>query len=110
MMPLARGDDEPLFGGHRPANSTANISGIIGPGARRAEDRPLVAFAIGREDFERVAQFAQRAAEDLQVAARGLVLLQLVGRFFDRVDQIGYPILAGSPPRLLAGSALRIPA
>ena len=54
----------------RPKGDGLAIRLLVGPRARRAEDGHLAPRAIGRENLEGVAQLAQRAAEDLQVAAR----------------------------------------
>ena len=62
------------------------IGRLVGRRARRAEDRHLAEVPIGRENLERITQLAQRPAEDLQIAAAGVVLGQLVGRFADRAQ------------------------
>ena len=65
------GDDQPFLLGHRLAESHGLlIGGLVGPRAGRAEHGHLAPRAVGREDLEGVAQLAQRAAEDLQIAAR----------------------------------------
>ncbi len=77
------------------------------PGRRagRAEDRHLSPGAIRAEDLERVPQLAERAAENLQVAACGLIACQLVGRLPKLLDQIG---VAGRRDRLCAAVGLRV--
>ena len=91
MMPLAAPvtTSQPCFG-HLAAEGHGLLIGrLVGPRAGRAKHRHFAARAIGREDLEGVAQFAQRAAEDFQIAARRLIGGQLVGRFLDLLDQVG---------------------
>ena len=86
------GDDHPVMLGHLPAElDRLLVGGLMGRGPGRAEDGHLAVGAVGGEDFEGIAQFAERAAEELDVAAAGAVLGQLVGRELDFVDQFGDP-------------------
>ena len=82
MMPAARaGDHHPLMLGHPPAEFDRRlIRGLMGQGACRAENGYLAAGTVRSEDFEGIAQLAKRAAQELDVAAAGPVLRQLIGR------------------------------
>ena len=90
------GHDEPARLGDAAAELDGLlISRIVGPRAGGAEDCHLPPRAIRREHLERIAQLAERPAQDLQVALRRLVGRQLVGRILDLADKIGNPLPAG---------------
>ena len=84
------GDDEPADLGHGAAEFDGLlVAGFVGAGAGGAEDGDFAARAVRRKNLEGVAQFAHGAAENFQVAAGGLVGGELVGRFFDLLDEVG---------------------
>ncbi len=84
------GDHEPTALGHFAAELNGLlIGGLVGAGAGRAKHRDFAARAVGGKNFEGVAQLAHRAAEDFEIAARRLIGGELIGRFFDLIDQVG---------------------
>ncbi len=69
------------------------IDKFIGLRARRAEDGDLAFAGVGREEAERVAQFAQRGLDDAHVAGVAHVGQEFQG-VFDDVGDFGFVVAA----------------
>ncbi len=82
-------DDHEAGLSHAPAEiDCLRVRGMIHRQAGRAEHRHFPPLAIGGEDFEGVAQFLERGAQELDVATVRLVADQLVGGFFELLNQL----------------------
>src|SRR5262245_62255535 len=87
------GDDQPVSFGHRFAKSHRLSKGrLVRPGPGGTEHRYLATGTVRRKNLEGVSQLAKRTAENLQVAAAGLVLSELVGRLLDHADQVTHAV------------------
>lgn len=83
------GDDEPILLGHRGSKLNGLlVGGLIQCRASRTKNGHFPSRPIWPENFEGIAEFPERAAEDLQIATGRPIRLQFVRRFLDPLDQV----------------------